>query len=220
MVKKIILILVFLFFILFMFSETSADQEKVEKKKHFKQDCVKYGKTCKKEPKVIEIQTISVEESMDGKSTIGKRYYLFHTKGVAKGKKGAIEKPKKMKKFKNKSELFAKSGNFYKEHPNLVSTVMDRGEKIYWKCEYPFTIFYGGRSILTTDKQGWARPGKIISYLQGVKRGENWYQTPDAWIVNNALSGAYKYFVSVYIPEAGIILVDDPETIVPRPKRN
>ncbi|MCK4890637.1 MAG: hypothetical protein KAS97_11950, partial [Candidatus Aminicenantes bacterium] len=72
---------------------------------------------------------------------------------------------------------------------------------------------------LTTDEFGWARTGQIISYLQAKKNGENWYQTPDAWIVNNALSGSYKYFVSVYIPESDTVYVDDPETIVPPPGR-
>ncbi len=211
MIKKIVMILVFLVFILASFLETAEYND------------VKHSEACENEEKIIEIQTISVEEVLDSKSIKGekkskKHYYLFHTKGVTKDEEVAIKGPKKMKKFKDKAELFAKSVSFYNDHPNYVSTVIDRGQKINWICRFPFTIFYGGRSILTTDKLGWAQPGKIISYLQGRKIKENWYQTPDAWIINNALDGAYKYFVSVYIPEADIVYVDDPETIVRRPK--
>lgn len=278
MIKKIIMILVLLVFALTLFSETSADHEKVQKKKHVKQDFGKHGKTLKNEPKVIEIQIackldklseylLKKEKSKKGKSVkIDEHFYLFHTKGTYKKRPEKVKPEKKKAKSiaefiaksiakstkhlseekakffaksiaepiaksakhlsKKKAESFAKSiAKFYAksaEHSkpllNYVSTGMDRGQQINWTCRFPFTIFYGGRSILTTDPLGWARPGRIISYLQGVKRGENWYQTPDAWIINNALNGAYKYIVSVYIPEADIVYVDDPETIVRPPK--
>ena len=71
---------------------------------------------------------------------------------------------------------------------------------------------------MTTDKLGWARPRQIIPYLKGKKKQEKWYQTEDAWISNNTLQGSYKYSVSVYIPWVDIVIVDDPETIVPPPR--
>ena len=231
MIKKIIMILVLSVFALSSFSETAVESEKglpppesgkVKKIKQVKYDGIKYSKKKEKEAEIIEIQILSIEDVLDNKSTEGKKkikkhYYLFHTKGTK-------DRTEKIKMFKRREKLIAepskpyKVSKPYKAHKNYVSIIMERGQKIKWICPFPFTIFYGGRSILTTDEYGLARTGQIISYLQAKKNGENWYQTPDAWIINNALNGTYKYFVSVYVPESDTVYVDDPETIVRPPE--
>ena len=215
MIKKAVMILILLVFTLFIFSDTVSDSKRglplpgdIPNADTNKFDGIKYGELCENEPKLIEIQIIDMQFRSGTK-----HYRLFHAKGTDK-------KPKEIQTFNGEGKAIKKYGRFFNAIQNYVSVGMNRGQKIKWSCRYPFTIFYGGRSILTTDKLGWAQPGQIVSSLQGKRKGENWYQTPDAWIVNNALKGAYKYFVSVYIPEAEIILMDDPETIVPPPGKN
>lgn len=102
---------------------------------------------------------------------------------------------------------------------NYVSTPVARGQKVTWYCYRPFTIYFGGTSIITTDREGWPRPRQIIPYLKAFYKPEGqWYETPPVYIVNNALSGCFKYNVSVYIKEFDIICVDDPENVVPPPR--
>jgi hypothetical protein len=115
-----------------------------------------------------------------------------------------------------------KGAGDYPMSTSCVSRYVERGQKIKWLCHYPFTIYYGGTSIITTDRLGWPRPRQILPYLKAEmaeKKGMKFYETQDVYIVNNALAGNYKYFVAVYIPEGNIICVDDPETIVPPPPR-
>jgi hypothetical protein len=128
-----------------------------------------------------------------------------------------------------KLDVVLESGN------NYVSREVNRRQRLVWICRYPFTIYFGGTSIITTDPNGWPRPRKIIPYLKGEKWDfknkeprEDWYTTEPVFVVNNALSGTYKYFVSVYIPravdeegniiEGDIICVDDPEDVIPPPR--
>lgn len=161
----------------------------------------------------------SIEESFEKLTKhLSKEEVKSITKSIAKLKKH-LSKEKVKSITKSIVKFNAKSAERYKSISNYVSIEMIRGQKINWTCRFPFTIYYGGRSILTTDEFGWAQPGKIISYLQGKKvEGEIWYQTPDAWIINNALNGTYKYFVSVYVPESDTVYIDDPETIVRPPE--
>jgi hypothetical protein len=181
-------------------------------------DGITYGD--ENELQIIEIQIICRQHSdsdyfgADNKaksnkknSKIDKHYYIYYTETDENVPKPMI--------FMNPKDKPTKA---YKATSNCVSIGMNRGQPIKWRCIYPFTIYYGGTSIITTDKLGWPRPRQIIPYLKGRKIEKNWYETPDVWIVNNALKNAYKYFVSVYIPEEDIICVDDPEIIVPRPK--
>jgi hypothetical protein len=171
---------------------------------------VDYGLGTENE-QVIEIQIIRRKHYKDDYlkgDPVPKQdfhYYIYYGEAARNGK------PRKL------IELDKKHKGEYNVTKNCVSTNVSRGQKIKWVCIYPFTIYYGGTSILTTDSHGWPRPRQILPYLKAEKKAENHFETQEAYIVNNALCGYYKYFVSVYIPEEEIICVDDPQNHVPPP---
>lgn len=184
---------------------------------------VNYGKEADR-PKIIEIQIIRRKHLKEdylhgaGVPRDGYHYYIFYAQGPSNEKPGNI----------NELGKNFSSGKFPGTR-NCTNTSVFPGQKIKWICLFPFTVYFGGNSIITTDKFGWPRPYQILPYLKASTRDSNgaplvlddnripYYATQDAYIVNNALSGDYKYNVSVYIPEADVICVDDPQNSVPRP---
>jgi hypothetical protein len=182
-------------------------------------------------PRIIEIKIIrrghDKPSYLDGEFVPpdGYHYYIFYANAEETGE------PDKLKELdQNLNKEFYFNGD-----NNCVNSRVYPGQQVKWICLYPFTIYYGGTSIITTDEHGFPRPRQIIPYLKAAsekfkyKDGEEYgqdyyYATPDAYIVYNVLSGTYKYFVSVYIPKnsigkggGDIILVDDPQDHVPPP---
>ena len=96
---------------------------------------------------------------------------------------------------------------------NGVSVYVNRGDKIEWQCQYPFTIYYGATSPITPAKDG--KP--TVPDIKAKKNEGDPFKTKEMYIHRNTLNGAYKYTVSVLHPETKEICVDDPETIVPVP---
>jgi len=135
-------------------------------------------------------------------------YYIYYTEGKEDEKNwdfDVIDEGDKKK-----------LNNLLKQGNNFVSTPVARRQKIQWRCKYPFTIYFGGTSVMTTDDKGWPRPRQIIPYIKAFEKNGH-FETENVYIVNNALSGAYKYFVAVYITHEEIICVDDPENVIPPP---
>lgn len=226
MIKRSGMIFVLLVFVLSLFSgnaiasegmSSSKTPEKEKSTTPVEYDGIFYRDACDNVPKVIEIKIISRIDKLNigpgGK--LNKHFNIYYSEALKE--KGILKAPAKMHKFKDKIKLSKKPHTPFNAHPNYISINMKRGQKIKWICQFPFTVYYGKNSILTTDMLGWQLPGQIITCLKGKKNKNLWYETPNAWIVNNALTGSHKYYISVYIPDEEIIIIDDPETIVPPP---
>jgi len=189
---------------------------------------VDYG--LPKESKIIEIKIVRrlhLANDYLGNEPVPHdkyHYYIFYANGESS------EKPGKLNELGDYGNKFPARY----QADNCTNTGVWPGQRIKWICLYPFTIYYGGTSIITTDEHGWPRPYQIIPYLKASTKDKDgkvyllddgktsYYATQDAWIVNNVLKGDYKYNVSVYIPKnkkggGDIICVDDPLNSFPPP---
>jgi hypothetical protein len=111
-----------------------------------------------------------------------------------------------------------KDGVFnYKDQTNDVSKVVDRGAKVTWLCNVPFTIYFGRDSIIVGDTKGRPQPGYILTTVHSSKVQEKDLYKAEAYISNNCLSGHTKYTIAVWAGKK--VWIDDPEIIVDPPRR-
>lgn len=112
-----------------------------------------------------------------------------------------------------------KDGYFsYKDQTNDVSKVVERGAKVTWLCNVPFTIYFGKDSIIVGDSKGRGKPGYILTTIHSKKvEGKESYKA-EATISNNCLSGHTKYAFAVWDGEKEKVWIDDPEVIVDPPR--
>ena len=119
--------------------------------------------------------------------------------------------------------VMPKDDVIYYEPRDIVSKSVKRNQQIIYWCKYPFTIYFGGTSIIT-DKPG-AHVHQIQAFLKSEKRADNTHVIENAWIYENALAGRYKYFVAVAVPPEAYggtdwkVIVDDPEDVVRDPDK-
>lgn len=113
--------------------------------------------------------------------------------------------------------------HIYYEPRNIVSKSVKRNQQIVYWCEFPFTIHFGGHSIITDSPVASASSAKI--WLQSEPKKNGVHMIDNAWIRQNALSGKYKYSVAVAVPpdaykgEHWKVIVDDPEDVVRDPDK-
>ena len=123
----------------------------------------------------------------------------------------------------------------YFNYHGKVSKMVERGQKVIWICNAPFTIYFGNQSPLVLNPSTEPTWGKITKGIQSkpIERKElekltrgivqfaykasEKYHIVRAWISINALSGKYKYIVAAV--KNGKVWVDDPEDIVDPPGR-
>jgi hypothetical protein len=123
----------------------------------------------------------------------------------------------------------------YFNYHGKVSKMVQRGQKVIWICNAPFTIYFGNQSPLVLNPSTEPTWGKITKGIQSkpiegkevekftrgivqfAYKASEKYHIVRAWISVNALSGKYKYIVAAV--KDGKIWVDDPEDIVDPPRR-